>query len=271
VTGIIPGQFAILQSYPEDKYVGGEARQPGDTKCDLTIHPPDTSAAEVVPKNRSDPPVTVLSEEEIVLQSGLPGTRVGVESMGRSLSLITEVNERAVVLICFGELAPFDAIADTLSWSPAGEGTSPPAIAPPAGTKPYQDPETGVTVTVPESWVVTGVVPGHTAILHSYPENKYVGGEALAGGDTKCDLNIRPAGVSAADFVQQMRDNAAITILSEGELSLASGQPGIRMELESLGRSLSLITEVNGRVVVLSCYGELAPFDEIALTIGANE
>ena len=45
VTGVVPGQFAILQSYPEDKYVGGEAREPGDTKCDLTIRPPDVSVA----------------------------------------------------------------------------------------------------------------------------------------------------------------------------------------------------------------------------------
>ena len=37
--------------------------------------------------------------------------------MGRSLSLVTEVNERAVVLTCFGELAPFDEIAVTLGPS----------------------------------------------------------------------------------------------------------------------------------------------------------
>ena len=43
------------------------------------------------------------------------------------------------------------------------------------------------------------------------------------------------------------------------------------MELEGMGRSLSLITEINERVVVLTCYGELAPFDEIAVTLGANE
>jgi hypothetical protein len=43
------------------------------------------------------------------------------------------------------------------------------------------------------------------------------------------------------------------------------------MELESMGRSLSLITEVNERVVVLTCFGEFEPFDEIAVTLGANE
>jgi hypothetical protein len=35
--------------------------------------------------------------------------------------------------------------------------------------------------------------------------------------------------------------------------------------------SLSLITEVNERAVVLTCFGKLAPFDEIAVTLGASE
>jgi hypothetical protein len=101
-------------SYPKDKYVGGEALNPGDTKCDLTAHPPDINVADVVPQNRSDPPVTIVSEQAIVLRSGRSGRRFEVESMGRSLSLITEVNERVVVLTCFGELEPFDEIAVTL-------------------------------------------------------------------------------------------------------------------------------------------------------------
>jgi heat shock protein HslJ len=109
--------WPILQSYPQDKYVGGEARQPGDTKCDLAIHPPGTSVADVVPQNRSDPPVTIVSEGEVVLHSGRTGKRFEVDSMGRSLSLVTEINERAVVLTCFGELAPFDEIAVTLGAS----------------------------------------------------------------------------------------------------------------------------------------------------------
>ena len=117
-TIIEPGpHWPILQSYPQDKYVGGEARQPGDTKCDLAIHPLGTSVADVTPKNRADPPVTIISESEIVLRSGQMGKRFEIDSMGRPLSLIAEVNERAVVLTCFGELAPFDELAVTLGAS----------------------------------------------------------------------------------------------------------------------------------------------------------
>jgi hypothetical protein len=45
ITGVIPGQYAALQSYPEDKYIGGEGFYPGDTKCDLTIRPPEIDVA----------------------------------------------------------------------------------------------------------------------------------------------------------------------------------------------------------------------------------
>jgi heat shock protein HslJ len=34
---------------------------------------------------------------------------------------------------------------------------------------------------------------------------------------------------------------------------------------------LKLYDEVNGQAVVLTCFGELAPFDEIAVTLGASE
>ena len=62
-----------------------------------------------------------------------------------------------------------------------------------------------------------------------------------------------------------------MTIVSKGEIVLQSGKPGTRLEVESMGRSLSLFTEINERVVVLTCFGELAPFDEIAVTLSANE
>jgi hypothetical protein len=146
-----------------------------------------------------------------------------------------------------------------------------PAIEAPPGFKPYQDSVTGVSVYVPESWVVTGVVPGEFAILQSYPENKYVGGEARQQGDTKCDLTIRPPDVDVASYIQQLKSAPSVTIVSERDIVLQSGKPGTRFEVESMGSSLSLITEINERVVVLTCFGELAPFDQIAVTLGANE
>ena len=151
------------------------------------------------------------------------------------------------------------------------EVTPSPTIEPPAGFKQYQDPVAGVSVYIPESWVVTGVVPDQWAILQSYPEDKYVGGEAFKPGDTKCDLTIRPPDVDVASHMQGLKSDPSATIVSEGEIVLYSGKPGTRLEVDSMGRSLSLVTEVNERVVVLTCLGDLAPFDQIAVTLGASE
>jgi len=74
-----------------------------------------------------------------------------------------------------------------------------------------------------------------------------------------------------ASHMQQLRSDLTVTIVSEQEITLQSGKSGIKVEVDSMGRSLSLITEVNERVVVLTCFGELEPFDEIAVTIDASE
>jgi hypothetical protein len=52
---------------------------------------------------------------------------------------------------------------------------------------------------------------------------------------------------------------------------LESGRPGIEMEVESKGRSRILITEVSGQVVLLNCFGELGPFDEVVVTLRAAD
>ena len=153
----------------------------------------------------------------------------------------------------------------------ATETAPPPAFEPPAGFMQYQDSLTGISVYVPESWVVTGVVPGEWAILQSYPEDKYVGGGGQHPGDTKCDLTIRPPDVDLASHIERLKSELSVTIVSEREMVLQSGRPGIRFEVESMGRSLSLVTEINERVVVLTCFGELAPFDQIAVTLGAAD
>jgi hypothetical protein len=149
--------------------------------------------------------------------------------------------------------------------------TTPPAIEPPAGFKQYQDTVAGVLIYVPESWVVDEVDPGRLSILQSYPEDKYIGGEAFEPGDTKCDLLIRPPDIDMAGHIQGLKSDSTVTVVSEREIVLQSGKPGIRMEVDSMGRSISLITEINERVVVLACFGELAPFDEIAATLSASE
>jgi hypothetical protein len=149
--------------------------------------------------------------------------------------------------------------------------TATPTPEPPAGFKQYVDETAGVSLWMPESWVATQIFPGESAILQSYPEDKYVGGEAREPGDTKCDLTIRPADVSLEGHMAELGSNPGLTVVSEEEIILNSGEPGFRVEVESLGLSVSLITAVDERVVVLTCFGELAPFDDIAVTLGGSQ
>ncbi len=53
---------------------------------------------------------------------------------------------------------------------------TPISFIPPHNTIEYQDLEINVSVFLPESWIVTEIVNGQSAIFQSYPANKYVGG-----------------------------------------------------------------------------------------------
>lgn len=267
VTGVIEGQYAIFQSYPEDKYVGGGRREPEDTKCDLNIQPAGTNAGELIQQWESNELTTIVSDVEMTLQSGPVGRHIVLESMGRSVALVTEINNRAVVLTCFGSPEPFDEIASTLNGFEADPS---PIYNSEEGFKQYQDFETGITIDMPGLWIVTGIVPGQRATLQSYPENKYIGGETLEPGDTKCDLFIRHD-ISADEFISEMRTNQAITIISKDEIMLNTGQTATRVEMESMGHSVLVIAEFNERVVVLTCFGDFGPVDEIAVTLKASE
>ena len=79
-----------------------------------------------------------------------------------------------------------------------------PTPEPLAGVKRHVDTASGVSLRVPESWTILEPGPrdGSTHLL-SYPKDKYVGGEGLKSGDTKCDLTVHPPGIDVADVVPQ--------------------------------------------------------------------
>jgi heat shock protein HslJ len=144
-------------------------------------------------------------------------------------------------------------------------------VDPPVGFKEYKDTVIGVSIYIPESWTVTGVVDGEYAIFQSYPEDKYIGGEGREPGDTKCDLNIRPAGTRAEELIQQWQSDSMTTIVSEDDFILHSGSVGQRFVIDSMGRATVFITEQNQRVVILTCFGDFTLVDEIAVTLNISE
>ena len=129
----------------------------------------------------------------------------------------------------------------------------------------------GVSLWVPESWTI--VEPGphlRTTILQSYPQDKYVGGEPRQPGDTKCDLTIHPPEISVAERGTTDQDPVLAQRSFQSKRSSCNPvSPGIRFELDSMGRSNALVTEINGRVIVLTCFGDFTQFDEIAVTLSA--
>ena len=104
---VVEGEYAIFSSYPPDKYIGGEARQPGDTKCDLNIKPSAESLDALVQAWESSAITTIVSENEIVLNLGKPATVFVIDSMGRSTILVTEIGDRLVIFSCWGEFDLF--------------------------------------------------------------------------------------------------------------------------------------------------------------------
>ena len=142
---------------------------------------------------------------------------------------------------------------------------------PPVGFHAYRDESARIGVYLPEGWIVTGILEGEYAILQSYPEDKYVGGERREEGDTKCDLSIRPEGEQIADIVNQWASDERTTIVSENEIILNSGSAARRIIIDSMGRAVVYIAEINQKVVLLTCYGDFSKVDEIAATLQGLE
>ena len=169
------------------------------------------------------------------------------------------------------------SVSVAASSLPAEQSTQEPSIItskpidPPERFKEYQDKVTDISIYIPENWTVTGVTNGEYAIFQSYPEDKYVGGEARDSGDTKCDLNIRPTGTRAEELVQQWQSDSMTTIVSEEEFILQSGGSGQRFDIDSMGRATVFITELDQRVVILTCFGDFTLVDEIAVTLKASK
>jgi hypothetical protein len=57
---------------------------------------------------------TIVSEEEFNYQSGITGQRYVMDNIGRATVFISEINQRMVLLTCFGDFTPVDEIAATL-------------------------------------------------------------------------------------------------------------------------------------------------------------
>ena len=210
-------------------------------------------------------PEGVMEQERIYLE--LLGAAKRFELDDGVLTILTDSQQMLVFVT--QQDAPPAAISTLMPLTPMPSQLS--ASDPPAGSKEYQDRVAAISLYIPENWTVTHVIAGQSAIFQSYPVDKYVGGEMIEAGDTKCDLNIRPAGIHLADLVQQWQSDAMTTIVSKEEFILQSGLAGRRFVIDSMGRAIVFLVEINQRVVALTCFGNFMQVDAIATTVKALE
>lgn len=153
------------------------------------------------------------------------------------------------------------------SPTPEPSLTFEPEFTRPTGYQDYTDRLSGIIISLPESWAVTGIQEGQFAILQSYPEGKYIGGEPREEGDTKCDLNLNPDLTGPDDLETAWENSNITTLLAESMIPLPGGQSAHRYEIDSMGRANLILADLEGRLVTLTCFGELSEFDSIAGTL----
>ena len=196
------------------------------------------------------------------------------ELVDDALTLITDTGQNLVFEIQQEISEEPMPTLDPPTLTPTVEVIAPtltPTFTPPIGFKEYQDAAAGISLYIPESWAVTSVMPGQSAIFQSYPIDKYVGGEMREPGDTKCDFSIRPEGDRAEDLIQQWRSDSMTTIAAEESFTLQNGLTGQRFVIDSMGRATVFLTEINQRVVLLTCFGDFTPVDAMATTLNRLE
>lgn len=215
-------------------------------------------------------PVGVMQQEQLYLDVLRSAQRFDLANGRLTIMTLSDQTASFGKQGSIAESTPLPNLAGAPSEPPPAF-TAVPTFQPPANFTEYRDVVTGISISIPESWHVTGVIAGEYAILQSYPPDKYVGGEARDPGDAKCDLDIRPPGATLSDIVQGWEASDRTTILSKTEISLGSGEPGTRCELDSMGRASVILTKLDQRVVSLTCFGDLTLFDQISATLrGAN-
>lgn len=153
------------------------------------------------------------------------------------------------------------------------EWPSKPTVAPePIGVagQTYRSSAYGVEVDYPAGWIVEG--SGDGAIFWSrQPERVGVGG--VPADVAKIDLSGELGTTLTLDelVARQKQGVAEVNgkILSEEEWTLAGGLRAVRLGVSAIGDNVTLLTIVDGHPVVLTGYGDVSRFDEVARTLRA--
>ncbi|MFN8597203.1 MAG: hypothetical protein U0559_13600 [Anaerolineae bacterium] len=155
----------------------------------------------------------------------------------------------------------------TFKW-PSEPTITPEPIGAPSVLQTYRSTAYGIEVDYPAGWILES--SGDGAILWSKQPVK-VGVGGVPADVAKIDIGGELGStVTLDELVARQKQGVAEVngkILSEEALTLASGLRAIRMSVSAMGDNVTLLTIVNGHPVVLTGYGDLGRFDEVARTL----
>jgi hypothetical protein len=174
----------------------------------------------------------------------------------------------------------------------SGEGASPtspevsstPTLVPadlPTLTETYTDNISLVAIDHPAGWHLTDLSDenkqnsmAYTIVMTSWSPEQ-AGRDGIPQGGTKVDLTVMKDSVPLDDFVAIRRQMISMAvpaeqIISEDSWQLADGLPAVRLLVRSnMGDIPIVLTVLNQNNIILSGYGNIALFDQIAQTLRA--
>ena len=173
---------------------------------------------------------------------------------------------------------------------PTTEPTQPPVqvepsptsvIAPAVTMTTYTDDFAGFSLDYPANWFLESSALSHAQESIGYsisvaswdilnpPAPSGKNPNALPEGGTKIDVAVlkQPMTLEEAIAQQAQIENGG-TILARKDVTLANGLPAVILDFDSpIGPVRTLITTLNGIVIYVSGYGNLEPFESIALSL----
>lgn len=188
---------------------------------------------------------------------------------------------------------PISTNVPTLEATSISEPTQPPVQVEPSPTiesapamtmTTYTDEIAGFSLDYPADWFIDTRATADAEHAYAYsvgiatwdlrnpspPSGKKE--NAIPEGGTKIDIGVMKQSMTLEEAVAQQSENeSGSPILAQKDVTLANGLPGVIIDVDGLaGLTRTLITVLNGNVIYISGYGNLEPFEPIALSLRAN-
>jgi hypothetical protein len=148
----------------------------------------------------------------------------------------------------------------------------------------YTDDSAGFSIDYPADWFIDASAAANADQAFAYsvgismwnlrspatPPGK--GQNGIPEGGTKIDVGVVKQAMTLEEAVaQQMQNESSSPILAQKDVTLANGLPGVILDVEGqAGLTRTLITVLNGNIIYVSGYGNLQPFEVIALSLRAK-